>query len=58
MHSLTKAFLDKGLQQRAEKKPLLEKKGNHFDVIVSNVKPDEENIKSILSQPNFVSHAL
>jgi hypothetical protein len=52
--SLTKAFLDKGLQQRAEKDPLLVKKGTHFDVIVSNVKPDDENIKSILSQPGFV----
>ncbi|MCW3085100.1 MAG: hypothetical protein JWP12_2466 [Bacteroidetes bacterium] len=51
--TLTKIMLDKGLQKREGKEIKPEKIGNHYDVVVCNVKPDDENVKSILSQRGF-----
>lgn len=51
---LTKIMLDKGLEQRSGKELPPEKIGKHYDVVVCNIKPDDKNIKDILSQPSFV----
>lgn len=53
-NSLTKEMLDVGLQQRAKSQTSAKREDTHFDVIVCNVKPDDDNVKSILSQPGFV----
>jgi hypothetical protein len=51
--TLTESIIDWGFKQYTEKKIVGEKEGMHFNVIVSNIKPNEENIKFILSQPSF-----
>lgn len=51
--ALTKAMLDKGLKQRAEKDIKLTEIEGHYDVLICNIKPDDENIRRITSQPGF-----
>ena len=51
--TLTKAMLDKGLQQRAAKEINTATKICHYDVVICNVQPDDENVKNILKQPGF-----
>jgi hypothetical protein len=51
--SLTKVFLDKELEKRAEKNLSVSEVGKHYDVVICNIKPDEENIKNISSQSGF-----
>lgn len=52
--SLTQELLKIGLIQRSNKNIMDEKENTHYDVLICNVKPNEENIKIILSQHRFV----
>lgn len=51
--SLTKIIVNDSLEKQARKNKQREGDVNFYDVIISNVKPDDDNIRSIKSQPYF-----
>jgi hypothetical protein len=50
---LMKASLDEAFKKSSERNFSVEKIGKHYDIVISNIKPDDTNVKYILAQNSF-----